>query len=359
MKHLLVFLAIGWCGAIGQSFAQRISSFDFEQRGNGLYLQYDLADTDSRGAEYTISLTAYWKNQSYTPRSVSGALGKGQTAGTRKQIVWDVLADLPQGVQAELWFELTATNEQRPTLSTTVENIGAPGNFTTYTETINGISFKMLAISGGSFEMGSNDGDSDEKPIHEVSVSNFQLGETEVTQALWRAVMGQDPPELYFKGCDDCPVERVSWNDIQEFLQKLNSLTKKNYRLPTEAEWEYAAGGGSSTRTKYAGTNSESELGEYAWYDSNSGGKTHPVAKKRPNALGLYDMSGNVWEWCSDWKGDYPSGAQVNPKGPETGSYRVLRGGSWYDLAGLCRSAYRYNIIPSGRDGNRGFRLAL
>jgi formylglycine-generating enzyme required for sulfatase activity len=227
-----------------------------------------------------------------------------------------------------------------------------------FTETVKGVSFEMITIKGGTFQMGSNDGKDDEKPVHAVTVSDFSMGKTEVTQALWQAVMGNNPSN--FKG-NNLPVEQVSWDDCQEFIKKLNQLTGKEYRLPNEAEWEYAAGGGTANRTKWAGTNSESTLGDYAWYYSNSGNKTQPVGTKKPNALGLYDMSGNVWEWCSDWYGSdyYMSSPQTKPQGPSSGSYRVNRGGGWYNRAAGCRSADRDGSYPGFRDGYLGFRLVF
>ena len=227
------------------------------------------------------------------------------------------------------------------------------------TYTVNGVSFTMIYVEGGTFQMGAtseqgNNVDDDEKPVHEVTLSDFCIGETEVTQALWQAVMGSNPS--YFKG-DNRPVESMSWNDCQMFIQKLNQLTGRTFRLPTEAEWEYAARGGKyHSGYKYSGSN---EVGYVAWYGGNSGSQTHDVKTKQPNALGLYDMSGNVWEWCSDWKGSYSSSAQTNPEDPSSGSYRVLRGGSWDDYAGFCRVSYRIGNYPGNRDGNDGFRLSL
>jgi formylglycine-generating enzyme required for sulfatase activity/predicted Ser/Thr protein kinase len=226
---------------------------------------------------------------------------------------------------------------------------------------------QMVFVKGGTFTMGctSEQGrgcwDS-EKPTRRVTVGDFYIGKYEVTQKQWRAVMGtsaslSDPS--YFKNCDDCPVESVSWNDIQEFIKKLNQKTGKKYRLPTEAEWEYAARGGSAgSPTRYSGSNN---IDEVAWYSSNSGSKTHPVGRKKPNELGLYDMSGNVWEWCSDWYGSdyYKNSPQTNPQGPSSGSYRVLRGGSWYSRAQNCRVSDRYSYTPDSRNGISGFRLAL
>ncbi len=226
------------------------------------------------------------------------------------------------------------------------------------TFTVNGVSFTMVQVEGGTFMMGASDDDSDafsnERPQHEVTLSSFAIGQTEVTQALWMAVMGENPS--YFKG-DDRPVEFVSWNDCQTFIQKLNELTGKNFRLPTEAEWEYAARGGNQSQGyKYAGSNN---LGNVAWYIDNSGYTAQEVGTKLPNELGLYDMSGNVLEWCQDWYGDYSSTAQTNPQGPSTGSDRVLREGSWLNFARSCRVSHRFHDSPSYRSNNLGFRLAL
>ena len=218
----------------------------------------------------------------------------------------------------------------------------------------------MVRVRGGTFRMGSEKKDKnvydDEMPAHDVTLSDFSIGRTEVTQALWRAVMDNNPS--YFENCDQCPVEQVSWDDIQEFLQKLNALDPgKNYRLPTEAEWEYAARGGPPSKQNFVYSGSD-KIDDVAWYDGNSDNKTHPVGQKKANALGLFDMSGNVWEWCSDWFGDYSAENKRNPKGPDSGSNRVFRGGSWYLSASLCRVAYRNNNTPEGRDNSIGFRLA-
>lgn len=212
------------------------------------------------------------------------------------------------------------------------------------TYTANGVSFDMMMVEAGTFTMGATsemeDPDSDETPTHQVTLTNdYYIGKTEVTQALWMAVMGHNPSR--FKG-DNLPVENVDWRDCQEFISELNSLTGQNFRLPTEAEWEFAArGGNNSNHYQYSGSN---ELGDVAWYNGNSGDKTHVVATKQPNELGLYDMSGNVCEWCSDRYGNYSSSSQTNPTGPNSGPYLVLRGGSWCLAAGSCRSSNRgYN----------------
>ena len=224
--------------------------------------------------------------------------------------------------------------------------------------TVNGVSFKMIGVEGGTFTMGAtseqgSDVFIDEKPAHQVTVSTFSIGETEVTQELWQAVMGSNPSN--FKGTRR-PVEQVSWEDCQNFIRELNSLTGRRFRLPTEAEWEYAARGGRKANGhKYAGSSS---IDNVAWYDSNSGSQTHDVATKRANELGLYDMSGNVWEWCQDWYSDYSSGSQTNPKGPSSGSIRVIRGGCWYYFAWDGRVSLRGVKTPSSRYYYLGLRLA-
>ena len=206
---------------------------------------------------------------------------------------------------------------------------------------------------GGTSEQGSDAAD-DEKPTHSVTLSSFYIGKYEVTQALWKAVMGSNPSK--WKG-DNLPVEQVSWDDCQTFIRKLNALTGKNFRLPTEAEWEFAARGGNNSRGyKYAGSNN---IGDVAWYDDNSGSKTHVVGTKSPNELGIYDMSGNVWEWCQDWFGSYSSASQTNPTGASSGSYRVLRGGCWFNYARSCRSSGRIINTPGGRYNDNGLRLVL
>ena len=279
--------------------------------------------------------------------------------------------------------------------------------------TVNGVSFKMVKVQGGSFTMGGtseqgSDVYDDEKPTHRVTLSNYYIGETEVTQQLWKAVMGNNPSRFGPKetnvakcsydsfvadakqlnakkpgtvriptrqewdaamvttsGSMKRPVERISWDDCQEFIRRLNQLTGRNFRMPTEAEWEFAARGGVKSRGyKYSGSNN---IGTVAWYYENAYDKgesspdygTHNVKTKQPNELGLYDMSGNVYEWCSDWFGDYSSAAQTNPKGASSGSYRVYRGGSWIIIARFCRVSIRYYSSPSNRHNYLGLRLAL
>ena len=224
----------------------------------------------------------------------------------------------------------------------------------------NGINIEMVKVEAGSFDMGAtpemeNPYDSD-KPVHRVTLTNnYYIGKYEVTQALWQAVMGSNPS--IFKG-DDLPVEKVSWDDCQDFISKLNAMTGKRFRLPSEAEWEYAARGGKKSRGyQYSGSNT---LGDVAWYYGNSGGpKTHAVGTKQPNELGIYDMTGNVLEWCQDWYGIYSSSPQTNPTGAVSGSYRVDRGGYWGSSARRCRTSCRDIDSPDYRTNRCGLRLVL
>ena len=211
----------------------------------------------------------------------------------------------------------------------------------------------MVYVSGGTFIMG-GDESSDQTPTHSVTLSSYYICKYEVTQALWRAVMGSNPSK--FKG-DNLPVEQVSWNDCQTFINRLNNYTGRNFRLPTEAEWEFAARGGNYSRHyKYSGSNYISDV---AWYCDNSGNRTHPVGTKQANELGLYDMSGNVWEWCSDRYGSYSSYSQSNPTGATSGFGRVERGGNWCGLARYCCSSHRSYYAPGNSFDDLGLRLVL
>ena len=223
----------------------------------------------------------------------------------------------------------------------------------------NGITIDMVKVEAGTFMMGAtsemqNPWD-DEKPVREVILTNdYYIGKYEVTQSLWQAVMGTNPS--YFKG-DNLPVEQVSWDNCLEFISKLNSLTGRKFRLPTEAEWEYAARGGKKSRGyQYSGSFNISDV---AWYNGNSGNKIHPIGMKQANELGVYDMSGNVNEWCQDWYGSYVSSSQTNPLGANSGSFRVCRGGSWYFGTVNCRSSFRSRGNPDTRSRYLGFRLVL
>ena len=272
-------------------------------------------------------------------------------------------ASEPSNIQITLTKEATAIQQntvsqptvaQQPVVQPTVtnsDNISIPVK--------DGVSIDMVRVEAGTFTMGATpemkEPDDDEKPTHQVTLTNdYYIGKYEVTQALWQAVMGNNPS--YSKG-NNLPVERVSWDDCQEFISKLNSITGKTFRLPTEAEWEYAARGGNKSRGyQYSGS---SNLSDVAWYKDNSGSKTHTVGSRQANELGIYDMSGNVWEWCQDCFGTYSNSSQVNPTGANSRSKRVIRGGCWYYSAGCCRSSYRDYNTPGSRFDNLGFRLVL
>ena len=272
-------------------------------------------------------------------------------------------ASAPSNLQITLTKEAMATQQsivsqpavaQQPmeqTPVTNVDNISIPVK--------DGISIDMVRVEAGTFTMGATAEMKEpydwEKPTHRVTLTNdYYIDKYEVTQVLWQAVMGNNPSK--FKG-DNLPVEKVSWDDCQEFISKLNRITGKTFRLPTEAEWEYAARGGKKSRGyQYSGSNN---LSDVAWYGDNSGNKTHAVGTKQPNELGIYDMSGNVWEWCQDLYGRYSSYSQTNPTGANNGLYRMNRGGSWGVNAWNCRSSGRDNITPGSRYNYLGLRLVL
>jgi formylglycine-generating enzyme required for sulfatase activity len=324
-KLVFLLFLVGECCS---SHAQKVSNIRAEQRGQDIVVLYSLETTSP--AEVSLLLSqdngVTW---SAPLKNVSGDVGKNITAG-EKQITWRVLEERDQLVGDKIKFKVIANGKK---------------------------SFEpeMVFVEGGTFQMGSSSGDDDEKPVHSVTLSSFNIGKYEVTQAQWKAVMGSNPSN--FSGCDNCPVENVSWNDAQQYISKLNSQTGKNYRLPTEAEWEYAAKGGKSSRGyTYSGSN---DLNSVAWNTDEYGSHTHIVGSKQANELGIYDMSGNVWEWCSDWKGNYSSYSETNPTGASSGPHRVVRGGRLAkgDYSG--RNAARNWFNPDDRYDRIGFRLVL
>ena len=332
----LVFLLLLSVFTAVCSFGQTVSNVDAYQEDKKIIITYD---TDKEGCVGGVYCSTDGGNTWSNPlRRVTGDVNKQVQAGSHR-IVWDVLSEREKLAGANICFKVV-TNYS--------------GRFT-----VNGVSFEMVRVEGGTFRMGAtseqeDEADGDETPVHSVTLSSYYIGKTEVTQALWQAVMGSNPSG--FEGAD-LPVECVNWNDCQEFIQKLNSLTGRNFRLPTEAEWEFACrGGNNSCGYKYSGSN---DIDDVAWYDGNSGGKTHPVATKAPNELGIYDMSGNVYEWCSDWYGDYTANSQTNPTGPRSGEFRVGRGGCWCDYARNGRSSFRPYGVPTRRFNDQGLRLAL
>ena len=324
---ITTLLAVTELFATSALMAQNLTDVAFRQQGNTIVITYTLDQTA------TITITCSidgGKTFPITPKHITGDVGNNVSGGN-KTATWDVLEDMDKLHGEAIVFKVTAENSF----------------------------MEMVYVKGGTFTMGctgeqGGDCDDNEKPAHSVTVSSYYIGKYEVTQAQWREIMGSNPS-------DDMeniwPVDSVSWNDIQVFIEKLNAKTGKNYRLPTEAEWEFAARGGKQSKGyQYAGSN---RLDSVAWDFDNSGGQTHPVGSKSPNELGIYDMSGNVWEWCSDWYGSYSSSSQTNPKGPQSGSDRVLRGGSLCNLARDCRVSDRDYGYPSYSNYYIGFRLVL
>jgi formylglycine-generating enzyme required for sulfatase activity len=312
------------------SIAQKVSNIRAEQLGQEIVVFYSLETTSP--CEVSLLLSQDNGNTWSAPlKNVSGDLGKNISSG-EKRINWKVLEERAQLVGDNMKFKVIAGGQDQ------TEKSFEPA---------------MIFVEGGTFQMGSNSGEEDEKPEHSVTLSSFNIGKYEVTQAQWNSVMGNNPS--HFSGCDDCPVETVSWNDVQDFIRKLNAQTGRNYRLPTEAEWEYAAKGGKKSKGfTYSGSN---DLNSVAWNSDNSGDKTHVVGSKQANELGVYDMTGNVWEWCFDWYGTYSTYREIDPTGASSGENRVLRGGCWFSNASFCRISNRIRDDEDGRYYNCGFRL--
>lgn len=317
-----------------------------------------LGEADINSSPIMADIYIDGKKVGHTPQMVSDLFVGQHQVRISKQGYNDY--NMTFTVREDEISRITAKLEKSKTEQTVVgSNSGTASVGDNQVFTIGNVSFTMVRVDGGTFKMGTDNGQGDdtgnnEKPVHQVTLSSYYLGETEVTQALWEAVMGKNPS--YSKGSNR-PVEQVSWDDCQVFIQKLNLLTGRKFRLPTEAEWEFAARGGNKAHGyPYSGSFLVKDV---AWIDENSGSKTHDVKKKLANELGLYDMSGNVWEWCQDWFGNYNSGRQLNPMGPTSGTVRVLRGGSWCSNAESSSVSYRSNSSPVFRYHFLGLRLAL
>ena len=284
----------------------------------------------------------------------------------RTQSVAEFLRNLEskdEGEATVITTNIPKTEEESSSKIINLSNISNSSVNSDHERILQELANNMIYVQGGRFTMGVArkqgwlsaifEGNND-NPAHSVTLSSFYICKYEVTQELWQAVMDSNPSR--FKG-NRKPVEQVSWNDCQTFISMLNALTGKNYRLPTEAEWEFAARGGIKSKGyKYSGSNT---LDDVAWCEDNSGETTHEVGTKSPNELGLYDMSGNVWEWCNDWYGNYISSPSNNPTGPGSGTDRVHRGGCWYSIASCCRSSIRSYSTPGHRYYALGLRLCL
>jgi sulfatase modifying factor 1 len=296
------------------------------------------------GKRYTVSLNLFNTQNARAENALS------KTCESE-----DELIELIQASVRELLGESPATQASAKTERPAPAEKTAPAE---YQDPATGMEFVL--VKGGCYPMGDTfgDGEDGEKPIHNVCVKDFYLGKYEVTQGQWKKVMGKNPS--FFNESDENPVENVSWNDTQEFIRRLSQMSANSYRLATEGEWEYAARNGRNGE-KWAGTSNESELREYAWFSGNSGNKTHPAGQKRPNGLGLYDMSGNVWEWVRDiYDEDYYRTTPKNdPQGPGSGQNRVLRGGAWIYEPWHLRVTARGRCSPAVRTNDAGFRLAL
>lgn len=253
-----------------------------------------------------------------------------------------------------IFFEANAQDIENSSTNRTV-NIVETDSLHGITVFLNdSIKFEMVLVDAGSFTMGYENGYSNEKPLHKVTLDEYYIGKFEVNQKLWQFVVGKNP--AHFKDCADCPVEMISYDDAISFIDRLNHLSGLSFRLPTEAEWEYAARGGSNRKlTRYSGSN---KIDEVAWYSKNAGERPQPVGLKLPNALGIFDMSGNVFEWTNDWMGRYKNADQLNPAGAGKGKTKVARGGCWFDTNEGCRVHCRVEVEPSEKNGCLGMRLA-
>ena len=321
------------------AYAAEVTNVIVAQEGNRVAFTFDLTGEPNEETDIHMAVTIGDKTYTADQLHLQGDLKQVKT-GKWKKIYWNFLQDFPRGYDGEFRWRVAAEGGKESKDPTT--------------------GMEFVFVKGGCFDMGDTfgDGSNDEKPVHNVCISDFYIGKYEVTQGQWKAIMGNNPS--HFSSCGDvCPAESVSWNDVQKFIYKLRSRTGKSFRLPTEAEWEYAARSGGK-KEKYAGTSSDSDLGSYAWYVSNSGSKTHPGGQKKPNSLGLYDMTGNAWEWVSDWYVEkyYKSSPRKNPQGPSTGSERVLRGGDWLFNPTNIRASIRFSGSPSDRINADGFRVA-
>ncbi len=343
MKQALIalFFALGLVSLTGQ----QISNVRVAQDPALRYYKITFDLSGKTYELYTIKAVPFKAGRELTnPRYLAGqGISELCSPGKDLQVFWEPILE---GHEPEGWqFRISATSMPK----------------------------SMVFVEGGSFQMGSNDGESDEKPVHQVTVSSFWIGKHEITQAEWKEVMGSNPSD--WKG-DQLPVEQVSWYDAVDYCNKRSikeGLTPcysgsgagitcdwnaNGYRLPTEAEWEFAARGGVKSKGyTYSGSN---DVGSVAWYDGNSGYETHEVGTKSPNELGIHDLSGNVWEWCWDWydEGYYAKSPGHDPKGAGSGSYRELGGGSWISIGNYCRVAIRGNYDPGGRYSYSGFRVA-
>jgi len=329
---------------------------------NGLMAVLAMVEEREKQQQRLDELRKKWQQEEQQHQAKIARVKKEKEERQRQAVekdigIYEKIVSSPYGkdLKETTWKKLVANYPDAAGLETGNVDLLKLLLFKKWVEPTTGIEF--VWVEGGCFQMGDafGDGDNDEKPVHEVCVDSFGISRYEVTQGQWQKIMGNNPSR--FTNGKNYPVEQVSWDDTQGFIRKLNSYSSSCFRLPTEAEWEYAARSGGK-KQKYAGSSNVDRL---AWYDCNSGGSTHPVGTKEPNGLGLYDMSGNVWEWTSDWYGKdyYQQSPRNNPQGPSSGSFRVIRDGCWNGSSWLIRSTNRDRFKPGYRLDNLGFRLVL
>src|ERR1039457_3603715 len=355
MKTIILGLLMCFVVIPQLATAAEVKNLNVTLEGDKAVASYDLvAKSDEKTAEVTVSINVNGDKKTSDQLHLTGDFGKKVKVGKGKRIVWNATADLPANFDGNINWDVQA---MRVAIKAPVRAaIKASGS---YTDPATRMEF--VGVPGGCFQMGDTfgDGGASEKPGNQVCVSNFFIGKYLVTQSQWQAVMGNNP-SLFSECGGNCPVETVSWKNVQEFIRQLNASTGRNYRLPYESEWEYAARSGGQ-QEQWAGTSDLDELGAYAWFDENSGKMTHPVGTRKPNGLGLYDMTGNVWEWCKEWyeKDYYQNSPEKNPRGPLSGSFRILRGGSWNGSASLVRASRRFSVEHSDWGSAVGLRLVL
>ncbi|MEI6703877.1 MAG: SUMF1/EgtB/PvdO family nonheme iron enzyme [Deltaproteobacteria bacterium] len=374
---------------ISSVFAAEVRNMSSGQEGKRAFVQYDLAGMPGE-KEADVEVHLEVGGMRYTPDklSLSGDFGKGVKVGVGRRIWWDLLKDMPAGFEGEIGWDVEAapTAAYQASVKAEKERLEkekAERELLLRIESERKSSAREIGENGKQVELMQRDSELDREREQlivgkmisvpagcfspggvQVCLDSFRIAPYEVTQKQWQLVMGNSRSSTFgsipdwsrFKSCgDDCPVESVSWDIIQEFLQKLNNLTGKRFRLPSEAEWHYACTSGGKSENYCGGNNVDA----VAWYDKNSGRKTHPVGAKKPNGLGVYDMSGNVWEWVNDWYGDsYPSGNR-NPTGTSSGDRKVIRGGSWLGDSEELRADYRFGFDPSKAIWDVGFRLVI
>lgn len=350
MKHSVLLLAMLTCGVLLQ--AQNITNIHFSRVNREVVLTYDL----DRNADIRIQVsTNGGKTFGDYIENYSGDAGRNVQAGTQRTVLFYDLPDLRSIPYVLDTFAGLCWADTNIVFNVEVDDgsVDIP---------VNDLRIRMIRVDGGSFMMGCTRPNAvkhtyeESKPVHRVTVDTFYMAKYEVTQRLWREVMDNNPSR--WKGNDSLPVEQVSYQDAQIFIARLSQITGYRFRLPTEAEWEYAARGGRYSKDcVFPGANGDP--GSVAWYGMNSGNHTHVVGRLKPNELGLHDMAGNVWEWCSDWFGDYPDSPQDNPRGPRKGEHRILRGGCINSPSWGCAVFDRSWYEPEFGYGFNGFRLVL